>query len=126
MGRPSLPPGLYFRALMVGYFEGLDSERGIAWRVADSPAIRDILGLSLDERTPDHPTLSKTRRVIGLETYHAVSTWVLEFGNSARRVGIAYAVIRRSRARPGWGRNCEEDRRARRADNVGATLSRIG
>ena len=76
MGRPSLPPGLYFRALMVGYFEGLDSERGIAWRVADSLAIRDFLGLSLDERAPDHSTLSKTRRLIGIETHQAVHTWV--------------------------------------------------
>jgi len=76
MGRPSLRPGLYFRALLVGYFEGLDSERGIAWRVADSLAIRDFLGLSLDERTPDHSTLSKTRRLIGLDTHRAVSVWV--------------------------------------------------
>jgi len=76
IGRPSLPPGLYFRALMVGYFEGLDSERGIAWRVGDSLAIRDFLGLSLNERTPDHSTISKTRRLLGLEMHHAVSTWV--------------------------------------------------
>jgi transposase len=76
MGRPSLPPGLYFRALLVGYYEGLDSERGIAWRVADSLAIRDFLGLSLDERAPDHSTLSKTRRLIELDTHLAVSTWV--------------------------------------------------
>src|SRR5215813_2105004 len=53
IGRPSLPPGMYFRLLMVGYFEGIDSERGIAWRAADSLAIRAFLGIALDESTPD-------------------------------------------------------------------------
>ena len=54
MGRPSLPPGIYFRLLLIGYFEGIDSERGIAWRVADSLALRDFLGLGLTEAPPDH------------------------------------------------------------------------
>ena len=52
MGRPSLPPGIYFRLLLIGYFEGIDAERGIAWRAADSLALRDFLGLSLTERRP--------------------------------------------------------------------------
>ena len=56
LGRPSLRPGIYFRALLVGYFEGIDSERGIAWRLADSLALRRFLGIGLDEQTPDHST----------------------------------------------------------------------
>ena len=62
LGRPSLRPGIYFRALLVGYFEGIDGERGIAWRVADSLALRRFLLIGLNERTPDHSTTSRTRR----------------------------------------------------------------
>lgn len=76
MGRPSLPPGRYFRLLLVGYFEGLDSERGIAWRAADSLAVRRFVGLGLDTAAPDHSTISRTRRLIALETHRAVFTWV--------------------------------------------------
>jgi transposase len=78
MGRPGLAPGIYFRMLLVGYFEGLDSERGIAWRAADSLALRDFLGLALTEAPPDHSTVSRTRRLIDLETHQAVFTWVLQ------------------------------------------------
>jgi transposase len=78
LGRPSLTPGLYFRLLLIGYFEGVDSERGIAWRAADSLALRGFLSLSLDEAPPDHSTISRTRRVIDLETHQAVFTWVLQ------------------------------------------------
>lgn len=78
MGRPGLPPGIYFRLLMVGYFEGLDSERGIAWRAADSLTLRDFIGLGLDEASPDHSTLSRTRRLMDLDTHRDVFTWVLE------------------------------------------------
>ena len=56
-GRPSMAPGIYFRALLIGYFEGLDSERGIAWRLADSLSLRRFLGFALDEPTPDHSTI---------------------------------------------------------------------
>ena len=66
MGRPSLPPAVYFRLLLIGYFEGLDSERGIAWRASDSLALRDFLGLALHEAPPDHSTISRTRRLIAL------------------------------------------------------------
>jgi transposase len=76
MGRPSLAPGQYFRLLLVGYFEGIDSERGIAWRAADSLAIRSFVRLALDEGAPDHSTLSRTRRTIDLETHRAAFTWV--------------------------------------------------
>jgi transposase len=78
VGRPSLLPGRYFRLLLLGYFEGLDSERGIAWRAADSLAVRSFLGLGLDERGPDHSTVSRTRRLIDVETHREVFGWVLE------------------------------------------------
>ena len=68
MGRPSITPGTYFRCFFIGYFEGIDSERGIAYRVSDSLGLREFLGLSLEERTPDHSTLSKTRRLMNLGT----------------------------------------------------------
>jgi transposase len=77
LGRPSVPPGVYFRMLMVGYFEGVDSERGIDWRCTDSLALREFLGYSLKQRTPDHSTLSRTRERIDLETHQAVFAWVL-------------------------------------------------
>ncbi len=77
-GRPSMAPGVYFRALLIGYFEGLDSERGIAWRVADSLSLRKFLGYALDEATPDHSTISRTRRLYWLETHKAVFRWVIK------------------------------------------------
>lgn len=78
VGRPSLTPGTYFRLLLVGYFEGIDSERGIAWRTSDSLALRGFLGLGLDEVPPEHSTISRTRRLIDLETHRAVFTWILQ------------------------------------------------
>jgi transposase len=78
LGRPSLAPGLYFRVMMIGFFEGLDSERGIAWRVADSLTLRQFLSIGLDEDTPDHVTISRTRRLIDGETHQRIFTWVLE------------------------------------------------
>ena len=63
MGRPSLTPGRYFRLLLLGYFEGIDSERGIAWRATDSLAIRSFLGLGVNDAPPDHSTISRTRRL---------------------------------------------------------------
>jgi transposase len=78
VGRPGLPPGRYFRLLLIGYFEGLDAERAIAWRAADSFAIRDFLGLVRPEAPPDHSTISRTRRLIDLETHEAVFTWILQ------------------------------------------------
>lgn len=78
MGRPSLVPGRYFRLLLIGYFEGIDSERGIAWRAADSLALRSFLGVGLNEMAPDHSTISRTRRLIDVETHQAVFRWVLQ------------------------------------------------
>src|ERR1700723_3236124 len=77
-GRPSLPPGQYFRVMMMGFFEGLDSERGIAWRLADSLTLRQFLSIGLDERTPDHVTISRTRRLIDAETHQQIFMWVLQ------------------------------------------------
>ena len=77
-GRPGLPPGRYFRLLLIGYFEGLDAERAIAWRVADSFALREFLGLVQPEAPPDHSTISRTRRLIDLETHQAVFAWMLQ------------------------------------------------
>jgi transposase len=77
MGRPSMPPGVYFRTLMIGYFERIDSERGIAWRCADSLALRRFLGYGLDESPPDHSSISRTRRRLDLETHEEVFGWVL-------------------------------------------------
>jgi len=78
LGRPSLAPGLYFRIMMIGFFEGIDSERGIAWRLADSLTLRQFLSFGLDEQTPDHVTISRTRRLIAGETHQRIFTWVLE------------------------------------------------
>ncbi len=76
-GRPSLTPGIYFRSLLIGYFEGIGAERGIAWRLADSLALRRFVGIALDEYTPDHSTISRTRRLIDLDTHREVFAWVL-------------------------------------------------
>ena len=77
-GRPGIPPGVYFRMLMAGYFEGIDSERGIAWRCSDSLALRSFLFFGLDEQTPDHSSLSRIRHRIDLETHEEIFTWVLK------------------------------------------------
>ena len=77
LGRPGLTPGIYFRSLMIGYFEGIEAERGIAWRLKDSLSLRRFLGIALDEDTPDHSTISRTRRLIDVETHRQVFSWVL-------------------------------------------------
>ena len=73
MGRPSLAPGKYFRMLLVGYFEGIDSERGIAWRCADSLSLREFLGVGLSDAVPDHSTVSRTRRLIDRAAIYSLS-----------------------------------------------------
>ena len=85
-GRPSITPGTYFRMLLLGYFEGIDSERGIAWRAADSFSFRKFLGYDLIEQTPDHSTVSRTRRLYSVETHGAVMQWVLKI---LRKHGLA-------------------------------------
>ena len=76
MGRPSVALSRDCRLLLVGYFEGIDSERGIAWRATDSLAVRSFLRLGLEDASPDHSTLSRTRRLIDVETHRAIFTWV--------------------------------------------------
>ena len=77
-GRPSLAPAVYFRLLLIGYFERIDSERGIAWRVADSLTLRSFLGLELSDSVPDHSTISRNRRLLDLEVHRSVFSRVLE------------------------------------------------
>ena len=76
-GRPGIPPGVYFRMLLIGYFEGIDSERGIDWRCSDSLTLREFLGYKLTESTPDHSTLCTIRQRIDIETHQDVFAWVL-------------------------------------------------
>src|SRR6476660_6676716 len=78
MGAPSLPPGRYFRMHMIGYFEGIDSERGIAWRCSDSLSLRAFLRLSNRDKVPDHSWLSKTRSRLPHEVHEKVFSWVLD------------------------------------------------
>src|ERR1700735_4730729 len=76
-GRPSIPPGVFFRMLFVGYFEGLDSQRGIAWRCTDSLALRAFLGVPLTEATPDHSSLTRIRQRLPLDAHERVFLHVL-------------------------------------------------
>jgi transposase len=92
-GRPSVPPGVYFRMLFVGYFEGLGSQRGIAWRCADSLALRQFLGIALDQPTPDHSTLTNTRQRLPEEVFTEVFEFVLSIAHakkllSGKTVGV--------------------------------------
>src|SRR5215207_11336144 len=92
-GRKSIPPGVYFRMLLVGYFEGIDSQRGIAWRCADSLSLRQFLGVPLDEGTPDHSTLTKTRQRLPAEVFEEVFQFVLKIAEerkllSGKTVGV--------------------------------------
>jgi transposase len=86
-GKPSIPPGVYFRMLLVGYFEGIDSQRGIAWRCADSLSLRTFLGVPLDEATPDHSTMSVTRKRLGPEVFDEVFRFVLAIAEQKRLLG---------------------------------------
>jgi transposase len=76
-GRPSVPPGVYFRMLLVGYFEGINSQRGIAWRCSDSLSLRKFLGVPLGEDSPDHSSLSYIRNRLPLEVHQDVFVWIL-------------------------------------------------
>jgi transposase len=76
-GRRSIPPGVYFRMHLIGYFEGIESERGIEWRCADSLSLRKFLGLDLTDRVPDHSTLSRMRSRLPLEVHQQAFTLIL-------------------------------------------------
>jgi transposase len=78
MGRPSVPPGVYFRMILMGYFEGIASQRGIAWRCSDSRSLAEFLGVPQDKTTPDHSSLSRTHQRLPLEIHEQVFTFVLK------------------------------------------------
>jgi len=97
-GQPSIPPGVYFRMLLVGYFEGLDSQRGIAWRCADSLSLRQFLGVPLDRNTPDPKTLSNTRRRLPEAVFDEVFQFVLRIAAekkllSGQTVGVDSTLL---------------------------------
>ena len=81
LGRPGIPPGVYFRMLLVGYFEGLGSQRGIAWRCADSLSLREFLGIPLGEETPDHSSLTRFRDRLPLPVHQQVFCFVLQLAD---------------------------------------------
>ena len=110
MGAPSLPPGRYFRMHMIGYFEGIDSERGVTWRCADSFSLRDFLRLSNREKVPDHSWLSRTRSRLPHEAHETVFGWVLARGRARPCEGRA---DRRRRLDDGGQRRVAHDRAAR-------------
>ena len=99
MGAPSVPPGRYFRMHLVGYFEGIDSERGLEWRCSDSLSLREFLLLEMRERVPDHSWLSRTRARLPHEVHTAVFDWVLaliaEAGGRVAQSGRSLARRRR-------------------------------
>jgi len=93
LGRPGIPPGVYFRMLLVGYFEGIDSQRGIAWRCADSLSLKSFLGHSLAEATPEHSSLTVIRKRLSVEVHEQVFTFVLKIAQVKRLLkGKAVAV----------------------------------
>src|SRR5438874_12391057 len=103
MGAPSLPPGRYFRLHMVGYFEGIDSERGIVWRCSDSLSLRDFLRLESREKIPDHSWLSKTRGRLPHEVHETVFGWVLKLVAEqglvkGKRIGVDASTMEASAA----------------------------
>src|ERR1043166_3872123 len=85
-GQPSIPPGLYFRMLLVGYFEGIESQRGIAWRCADSLSLRGFLGVPLGKSTPDHSTLTNTRQRLPPEVFGELFQFVLSIAAAKKLV----------------------------------------
>src|SRR4051812_11365073 len=117
-GRPSIPPGLYFRMLLVGYFEGIDSQRGIAWRCADSLGLRRFLGLSLEESSPDHSTLTNTRKRLPAEVFEEVFRFVLSIAAlkgllAGKTGGVGSTTLEANAARKSIGRkDTGEDWRA--------------
>lgn len=82
VGRPSLPPGTYFRMLFVGYFEGIDSQRGIAWRCADSLPLRAFLAIPATEAPPDHSSLTKIRQRLPEVVHEQVFARVLALAHT--------------------------------------------
>lgn len=97
-GQPSIPPGVYFRMLLVGYFEGLDSQRAIAWRCGDSLSLREFLGLEIGRKSPDHSTLTNTRKRLPREVFEEVFQFVLSIAQqkkllSGKTVGVDSTML---------------------------------
>src|SRR5947209_5362586 len=87
MGRPSIPPGVYFRMLLIGYFEGIGSQRGIAWRCSDSRSLAEFLGVPIDKPTPEHSSLTRVHQRLPLEIHEQVFVFVLQIANSKKLIG---------------------------------------
>jgi transposase len=85
-GQPSIPPGVFFRMLLVGYFEGIDSQRGIAWRCGDSLSLREFLGIAVGLKPPDHSTLTNTRKRLPQEVFDEVFQFVLQMAVAKKLV----------------------------------------
>src|SRR3546814_6651167 len=98
MGAPSLPPGRYFRMLLIGYFEGIDSGRGIVWRCSDSLSLREFLRLSSRDKVPDHSWLSKTRSRLPHEVHDQIFGWVLALVRSEEHTSELQSLMRISYA----------------------------
>ena len=97
-GRPGIPAGVYFRMLFVGYFEGIDSQRGIAWRCEDSLSLRQFLGIGLTDSVPDHSSLTRVRDRLGVEVASEVFAFVLGLANekkliSGTKVGVDSTLL---------------------------------
>ncbi|MFQ5427210.1 MAG: transposase [Gaiellales bacterium] len=118
VGRPSIPPGVYFRMLLIGYFEGLGEDRAIAWRCADSLSLRTFLGFGVDEATPNHSSLSRIRDRLPLEVHAEVFSFVLKMLEGkgllkGRRIAVDATTIEANAAmrqlvRKDDGRNYDE------------------
>ena len=113
MGAPSVPPGRYFRMHLVGYFEGIDSERGLEWRCSDSLSLREFLLLEMRERVPDHSWLSRTRARLPHEVHTAVFDWVLALIAEAglvkgERIGVDASTMCQWRSKKGPPWRCKK------------------
>lgn len=93
MGRPSIPPGVYFRMLLIGYFEGIGSQRGIAWRCSDSRSLAEFLGVTINEETPDHSSLTRCHQRLPMEVHEAVFTFVLQIAQDKKLLRGKTAVV---------------------------------
>src|ERR1019366_2495167 len=107
-GAPSLPPGRYFRMHMIGYLEGLDSERGIVWRCSDSRSLGDFPRLGKRDKVPDHSRLSKTRSHLPHEVHEKVFAFVLNLGaeRGLVKANALTSMVRRWRPTPHCGPSC--------------------
>jgi transposase len=92
-GRPSIPPGIYFRMLILGYFEGLDSQRAIAWRCKDSLSVREFLGLDLEQESPDHSSLTVIRQRLPLEVHQEVFGLILALARKYKLIDAKAVAV---------------------------------